>query len=88
MTAQGTVEEAYSRFVSREFRHHNPYFLKDLAALQEGMKESASRVPDKTLVIEENDLVALLSRVTGEGRMPEMALVHVLRFAGDRIIEL
>src|SRR5262249_784748 len=92
MCSEGDVRPAYDRFVSREFRHHNAYFRGDAETLAEGMEANAKEFPEKTLQIqralEDGDLVAVHSRVQLTPAGQEMALVHIFRFVGDRIIEL
>ena len=90
--SSGRVREAYATHVAPTFRHHNPYFPGDAASLAAGMSENAAKFPNKSLhverAIEEGDLVAVHSRVRLSPEMPEMALVHVFRFEGERIAEL
>jgi predicted SnoaL-like aldol condensation-catalyzing enzyme len=90
--SSGKVREAYDNYIASNFRHHNPYFPGDAASLSAGMAENAKKFPNKKLhverAIEEGDLVAVHSRVRLSPEMPEMALVHIFRFQGDRIVEL
>jgi predicted SnoaL-like aldol condensation-catalyzing enzyme len=92
LTASDKVREAYQKHVAPGFRHHNPYFRGDAESLMVGMEENASKNPDKMLevqrALEEGDLVAVHSRVRIKPGDPELALVHIFRFQGDRIIEL
>lgn len=92
MSSGGDVRAAFDRFVSPEFRHHNAYFRGDAETLAAGMEANAKQFPEKTLQIqralEDADLVAIHSRVQLTPGGQEMALVHIFRFAGDRIIEL
>jgi predicted SnoaL-like aldol condensation-catalyzing enzyme len=92
MSATGDVRAAYDRYVSRDFRHHNPYFRGDAATLAAGMAENAKQHPSKVLqverALEDGDLVAVHSRVRLRPGGQEMALVHIFRFVGDRIVEL
>ncbi len=91
MSSFGQVEEAYRKYVSPEFKHHNPYYRGDAASLSAGMKESAITMPNKVLEVQramqEGDLVAVHSKVTINPEM-RMALVHIFRFTNDRIVEL
>ena len=72
--------------------HHNPYFAGDAESLKAGMAEAHEKFPDTTLevqrVFEEGDLVAVHSRVQHAPDTPEIAVVHIFRFEGDRIAEL
>ena len=92
LAASGNVNEAYGSYVSQNFRHHNPYFRGDAESLKAGMADAAAKFPNTTLEVqhawEEGDLVAVHSRVQHESNQPEIAVVHIFRFAGDRIAEL
>ena len=92
LSSSGKVREAYDTYIARNFRHHNPYFPGDAASLAAGMAENAAKFPNRMLrverAIEEGDLVALHSRVRLSPEMPEVALVHIFRFEGDRVAEL
>ena len=92
MVCSGQVREAYERHVAPGFRHHNPYFRGDAAALMQGMAENAASNPDKALavkiVLEEGDRVAVYSHVRHKPDETGFALVHIFRFEGGRIAEL
>lgn len=92
LAASGSVREAYEKHVGAGFRHHNPYFRGDAASLAAAMEENAAKFPDKKLEIlrtlEEGDLVAVHGRVTMKPGDSGIALVHIFRFEGDRIVEL
>lgn len=92
LVAANKVAEAYAAYVAPDFRHHNAYYPGNAAALQKGMEESAQRFPDKQFTIqrtvEEGDVVVVHSRMLLQPGMPEVALVHIFRFADDRIAEL
>jgi len=91
LAASGKLDEAYAN-VTANFRHHNPYFRGDAESLKAGMAEAHERFPDTTLAVqhvwEDGDLVAVHSRVTHGADAPEIAVVHMFRFEGDRIAEL
>ena len=92
LAAKGEVHLAYDTYVAEDFRHHNPYFRGDAGSLAHAMKQNAIANPAKLLtverVIEEGDLVVVHSRVRHNPSEPEAAVVHIFRFAGDRIAEL
>ena len=92
LAASGDVERAFDAYVSPDFRHHNPYFRGDAQSLASAMVENGKQNPQKRLhverVIEEGDLVAVHGRVRMNPDAAEIALVHIFRFEGDRIIEL
>jgi predicted SnoaL-like aldol condensation-catalyzing enzyme len=91
LAASGRLDEAYAN-VTKDFRHHNPYFRGDAQSLKAGMAEAHQKFPNTTLeeqhVFEADDLVAVHSRVQHSSHMPEIAVVHIFRFEGDRIAEL
>ena len=92
LAAIGRVREAYDQFVDAGFRHHNPYFEGGADALMKGMEENARQNPDKRLDVlrslEDGDLVAVHSRVRHKPGDLGVVVVHIFRFAGDRIVEL
>lgn len=92
LAASGRVDEAYDNHMSPNFRHHNPYFRGDAESLKAGMAEAHGTFPDTTLevqhVFEDDDLVAIHSRVRHAAETPEIAVVHIFRFEGERVAEL
>jgi predicted SnoaL-like aldol condensation-catalyzing enzyme len=92
LTARGDVDEAFARHAAPGFRHHNPYFAGDADTLKAGMKENAARFPHMVFevqrVLAEGPLVAVHSRAVLGEEGPELAVVHILRFEGDRIAEM
>ena len=90
--ATGRVKEAYDTFVANDFKHHNAYFPADRQSLMRGMEDAAKQDPTKELdvqrVIEDGDLVAVHSHLTQQdANARDIAVVHIMRFAGDRISE-
>ena len=92
LAATGKLDEPYANYIGPNFRHHNPYFPGDAESLKAGMAEAHAKFPDTTLevqhVFEEDDLVAVHSRVQHAPDTPAIAVVHIFRFEGDRIAEL
>lgn len=92
LAASGRLDEAYNNHIGANFRHHNPYFRGDAESLKAGMAEAHEKFPNTTLdvqhVFEADDLVAVHSRVRHSPDAPEIAVVHIFRFEGDRIVEL
>jgi predicted SnoaL-like aldol condensation-catalyzing enzyme len=90
--AAGEVSEAYTRYVSPTFRHHNPFFRGDANSLKQAMQENAQKNPNKILEIQralqDGDLVAIHSRVRQNPQDRGGALVHLFRFRENRIEEL
>lgn len=92
LASSGKVHEAYSTFVGKGFRHHNPFFEGSAESLQTGMEENARQNPDKALdvkrVIEEDEFVVVHAHVRHKPDDPGFALVHIFRFENGRIVEL
>jgi predicted SnoaL-like aldol condensation-catalyzing enzyme len=92
LVARGRVVDAFERHVGPGFRHHNPYFRGDAASLKEAMQANTASNPDKVLevqrALQDGDLVAVFSRVRQRPEHRGGAVVHILRFEGDRIVEL
>jgi len=93
LAGSGNVREAYDRFVSPRFLHHNPYFAGDRDSLLRAMEEAHAASPNGSVdvlsVIEEDDRVMTHSRVRrADPAAAEIAVVHILRFENDQIVEL
>ena len=92
LAASGNLDEAYGNYISPNFCHHNPYFPGDAESLKAGMAQAHEKFPDTTLevqhVLEEGDLVAVHSRVQHAPDTPDIAVVHIFRFEGERVEEL
>ena len=92
LAATGKVSEAYERFVGAGFRHHNPYFRGDADSLRAGMEEAHARFSQTSIevqrALEEGSLIAVHSRVKHEPAGRDIAVVHLFRFKGSRIVEL
>lgn len=92
LASSGHVEEAYRKYVSADFRHHNPYFKGDAASLKAAMAENVRQFPNKTIdiyhTLEEGELVAVHARVKLNPNDQGFATIHLFRFEGDRIVEL
>jgi predicted SnoaL-like aldol condensation-catalyzing enzyme len=92
LVASGEVRRAYDTYVGAGFKHHNAYFPAAAEALLKGMEDNARQNPQKRIeikqTIEEGDRVAVFSHVRHNPAEPGYALVHIFRFAGDRIVEM
>jgi predicted SnoaL-like aldol condensation-catalyzing enzyme len=92
LAASGKVREAYRKYVSLNFRHHNAFFVGDRESLMLAMEEDASKNPNKKLEIklslEDKNLVATYSHVQQDPGDLGFAVVHIFRFEDDRIVEL
>src|SRR5258708_3553244 len=91
MVTSGQVREAYEKYVSPDFRHHNAYFKGDRQTLMAGMEENGVKFPNKVFEVKrllaDGDLVTAHSRLKLAPDMPDMAVVHIFRFEGDMIVE-
>jgi predicted SnoaL-like aldol condensation-catalyzing enzyme len=80
------------RLVAPGARHHNPYFAAGMPALLDAMDEAARTVPGRQLdvqrVVADGEYVVIHSHVRRAPAEPGTAVVHILRFEGDRIAEL
>ncbi|WP_299095295.1 nuclear transport factor 2 family protein [uncultured Metabacillus sp.] len=92
LVASGNVREAYKRYISPDFRHHNPYFRGDADSLMIAMEENAAKNPHKILevklAIQEKDTVAVHSHVKQNPDDLGGAVVHIFRFQDNQIVEL
>jgi predicted SnoaL-like aldol condensation-catalyzing enzyme len=92
MVASGRVREAFERHVAGDFTHHNTHFPGDRESLCVAMEQSAASEPNKSFtvmqVIGSGDRVAVLSHLRRAQAEQEYAVVHILRFEGDRIVEM
>lgn len=92
LVASGEVREAYRRYISPDFRHHNPFFQGDADSLMLAMEENAAKNPNKILevkrVIEEGDIVSVHSHVKQMQEDLGVAVVHIFRFQNNFIVEL
>ncbi len=90
--ASGDVREAFNRYTSPDFLHHNPFFRGGPESLMLAMEEDATKNPHKVLevkhVIGEGDMVAVHSHVKQHQDDLGVAVVHIFRFHNDLIVEL
>lgn len=92
LASKGDSRTAFALYVGEGFRHHNPWFKGDADSLMLAMEEAGRERPNKSLQIlralEEGDLVAVHSWVKQTPDDAGGAVVHIFRFAGDKIVEL
>lgn len=92
MVVAGDIEQAYRKYVDMQGQHHNFFFPAGFPALQKAMIENHSLFPNKQIevknVLADGDLVAVHSRLILKEGGEEMAVVHLFRFEGDRIVEM
>ncbi len=92
MIVGGKAHEAFDRYVAEGLRHHNPWFKGDRNSLLTAMAEDAERNPDKVLevqhALEDGEMVAVHSRLRARPGDGGLAVVHLFRFEGERVIEM
>ncbi len=88
----GRVFEAYEKYASIEFKHHNLYYKGDLISLRNGMYQSDQNFPNKKLeiknIIAENDMVMVHSHVKLVPDDAGFIIAHIFKIKDSKIIEL
>jgi predicted SnoaL-like aldol condensation-catalyzing enzyme len=92
LCARGESRTAFASYVGKNFKHHNAWFKGDadtlIAAMEESHKQSPTKVFEIKRILHENDLVATHSFIRQNDKDKGMAVVHIARFEGDKIVEL
>ncbi|WP_438317437.1 nuclear transport factor 2 family protein [Sporosarcina sp. FA9] len=92
LIVSGEIEEAYKKYVSKDLRHHNPYFKGDMTSLKQGMMTSEGINPNKVFdvkrTIEEGDMVMVYSHLKQNHEDLGAAVVHMFRFQEGKIVEM
>ncbi|WPO78778.1 ester cyclase [Flavobacterium sp. KACC 22761] len=92
LAANGHSHEAFRLHVGKKFKHHNAYFKGDADTLMLAMEESARTNPNKIFkihhILEDGNLVAVHSHLKQNSKDIGFAVVHILKFKDDKIIEL
>jgi predicted SnoaL-like aldol condensation-catalyzing enzyme len=92
LVVAGRIDEAYRKHVDMNGKHHNIFFPAGFPALQKAMVENHVRFPNKQFTVKnvlgDGALVAVHSHVVLRPGEPGIAVVHVFRFHGDKIVEL
>jgi predicted SnoaL-like aldol condensation-catalyzing enzyme len=93
MASSGNVRPAYEKYVASNFIHHNQYFKGDRRSLMEAMESASKSHPNKSFetkfIYEDGNKVithSLVKRAVAD--QPDVAVVHIFRFEGDKIAEL
>lgn len=91
LVVAGKIREGYTEYIHQNFRHHNAYYKGDRESLMTGMEENHIKFPAKKFdvkrIIEEGDTVITHSSISLAG-MNEISVVHIFRFADEKIIEM
>jgi len=92
LASKGNSKEAFRKYVSKNFKHHNIYFKGDGESLMIAMEGNATKNPNKVFDIkrslQDGDLVAIHSHICQKPGDPGAAVVHIFRFEDDKIAEL
>jgi predicted SnoaL-like aldol condensation-catalyzing enzyme len=92
LVVAGNIDQAFDRHVAASFRHHNPFFPGDAAALREAMQNHASTAPamifELQRAVQEGEQVMVFSRIRQSAADAGAAVVHIFRFEDGRIAEL
>jgi predicted SnoaL-like aldol condensation-catalyzing enzyme len=93
MAGLGNAKAAYEQFIAPNFIHHNQYFKGDRQSLMDAMDAAHRKSPNKVIdikqVFEDGNTVITHSRVVRENpNEPDVAVVHIFRFEGDKVAEL
>lgn len=92
LAASGHSHEGFKLYVGKNFKHHNAYFKGDAETLMLAMEESARKNPNKLFtihhILEDKNTVAVHSHLKQNSEDVGFAVVHILKFENDKIIEL
>ncbi len=92
LAAKGQSRKAFELYVADNFIHHNAYFKGDGHTLMTAMEENAQKNPNKVFEIqrslEDENLVAVHSRVRQTLTDNDLAVMHIFRFDENKIAEL
>lgn len=81
LASKGKAREGFSKYVSKNFKHHNIYFKGDGESLMIAMEDNATKNPGKMFEIkralQDGDLVAIHSHVRQKPGDPGAAVVHI-----------
>ncbi len=90
--SRGESRNAFEQYASSNIIHHNAYFPADPKVLMQAMEDNAKRFPEMTFTIQraivEGDIVAVHSKAHMEKGDRGYAIMHILRFVNDKIVEL
>lgn len=90
--SKGESRKAFELYATDHFKHHNAYFKGDGHTLMTAMEENALKNPDRIFEIqrtlEDENLVAVHSRVRQTPDDPGAAVIHIFRFDSGKIAEL
>ena len=92
LCASGNPQMAFNLYAHKNFKHHNPFFKGDADSLMIAMDESAKENPNRIFEIKhilmDGDLVAYHSFIQQTQSDIGLAVVHILKFSDNKIIEM
>ena len=92
LASRGKAREAFDKYVTKNFKHHNIYFKGDGESLMTAMEENAKKNPDKVFEIKrtlsDGNLVATHALVRQKPADPGAGVVHIFRLENGKIVEL
>lgn len=92
LSSKGKAREGFSKYVKKNFKHHNIYFKRDGESLMIAMEDNAKKNPGKMFevkrALQDGDLVAVHSHVRQKQGDRGAAVVHIFRFENNKIVEL
>src|ERR1043166_9588172 len=84
LCARGDSRTAFSKYVGKGFKHHNPWFKGDADTLMVAMEDSHKQNPNKVFeikhILHDGDLVVTHSYIRQSDNDRGMAVVHMGRF--------
>ena len=92
LASKGNAREAFSKYVGKDFKHHNIYFKGDseslMIAMEEDVKKNPTKICDIKRVLQDGDWAVTHSHIRQKPEEPGTAVVHIFRFEDDKIAEL
>jgi predicted SnoaL-like aldol condensation-catalyzing enzyme len=92
LCAAGNSREAFKLYAHKNFKHHNAFFKGDADSLMIAMEESSKENPNIVFNIKhtimDGDLVAYHSYIKQTQSDVGLAVVHILKFLDNKIIEM
>src|SRR5437879_10757693 len=92
LVVSGQIRQAYDKYISPTMRHHNAFYNGNAASLLNGMEDNHTQFPNKHYevkqALEEGELVGILGHVRIKPNDPGIAVYHLFRFEGDKVVEM
>ena len=92
MVIAGHIDEAYEKFIAKDFIHHNAYYKGDRESLKQGMKENQGLFPEKKFtvrqILSEGHKVMTHSELHMKPGDSGISVVHLFSFEKGMIKEM